>query len=392
MKSVMQDKKKAKILIVGLFPPPYSSGFRVINKYVADLLQEQFIVTQLDMSVGILTPSTSIFQSLIYYIRNIFHFFKIFTQVYHISRKDKIDLCYLSPSSTKIGHLRDIIIVRLLNKNVSNVVLNIQSGDYSEIFNRDWHKKLTRKYIERVTLAIFTSEVLKNRCLTYISENKCRIIRNTVDISLICSNEEVIQKITNHKNKTNFNICYISNMVPTKGYMDMFEAIKMLNEQERENLSVDYVGEWLSKDQEKEFRELIEANNLAQKFKIHGKVNNRKLIKSFYLTADVFVLPTYFAHEAQPVSLIEALNAGVPVITTRHASIPEFITNNYNGILVDKQSPEQIKDALVTLKYDKETYTLLANNARKSFNETFSHDKVKGDWLELITNAINKSN
>jgi len=46
------------------------------------------------------------------------------------------------------------------------------------------------------------------------------------------------------------------------------------------------------------------------------------------------VLPTYFKREGHPGVIIEAMHAGVPVITTYHRAIPELIKNGDNGILV----------------------------------------------------------
>ena len=59
---------------------------------------------------------------------------------------------------------------------------------------------------------------------------------------------------------------------------------------------------------------------------VHGGVSERSIIKEFLNRADAFVLPTYYPIEAQPISIIEALNSGTPVIATNHASIPEMIT------------------------------------------------------------------
>jgi len=61
--------------------------------------------------------------------------------------------------------------------------------------------------------------------------------------------------------------------------------------------------------------------------------------------ADLFLFPTRYLGENQPVNLIEAMAFGLPIVTTRWRSIPEMLPENYAG-LVDPKSPHQIADAL----------------------------------------------
>ena len=49
---------------------------------------------------------------------------------------------------------------------------------------------------------------------------------------------------------------------------------------------------------------------------------------------DALVLPTYYDTEGHPGVLIEAMHAGVPVISTQVRTFPELVTNGSNGFLV----------------------------------------------------------
>lgn len=51
---------------------------------------------------------------------------------------------------------------------------------------------------------------------------------------------------------------------------------------------------------------------------------------------DALVLPTYYDTEGHPGVLIEAMHAGVPVITTQVRTFPELITHGVNGFLLPK--------------------------------------------------------
>jgi glycosyltransferase involved in cell wall biosynthesis len=384
----MPVNQKKKILIVGLYPPPFSSGERVITQYFHDLLSPMHEVTPINMSIGILAPPKFKLSSIAYYVKTLINFAAVFHQVYFISRRQQFDLCYLTPSSSALGHLRDIIILKLLSKKVTKVLLNVQNGNYDVIFKRGWHHKLTLSFINRVTKVIFTSEILRKRAEPFISKEKAVIIRNSVDDKIKCTDLEVENVILAKANRAEFAICYISNMTPSKGYMDLFDALASIDQQDRTNLKVNFVGEWLSAEQLQEFNDAVDVAGLRTNIAIHGKVNDRAKLREFYLHSNVFILPTYFPQEAQPVSIIEALNAGVPVIATNHASIPDLITNKYNGLLVPIKSPENIKEAILTLLKDKEVWQAMSKNARTSFNESFTAEKIRANILMLFDQEL----
>ena len=60
------------------------------------------------------------------------------------------------------------------------------------------------------------------------------------------------------------------------------------------------------------------------------------------LDADIFVLPTYYPREGQPWVLIEAMAAGLPIVTTDQAAIRETVDYGVNGFLVDKRDATQV--------------------------------------------------
>lgn len=77
-------------------------------------------------------------------------------------------------------------------------------------------------------------------------------------------------------------------------------------------------------------------------------------------TYDVLVHPTFYQGEGQPGVLIEAMVAGVPVITTNFRSIPELITDGVNGLLVPPNDAGALATAIENLSSDRELLQRLA--------------------------------
>jgi len=74
---------------------------------------------------------------------------------------------------------------------------------------------------------------------------------------------------------------------------------------------------------------------------------------SFYKEADIFVLPSItrkdYNKEGIPGTIVEAMASGLPVVTTKHAGIPEIIHDYKEGILVKERDIEGIAMALEEL-------------------------------------------
>lgn len=80
---------------------------------------------------------------------------------------------------------------------------------------------------------------------------------------------------------------------------------------------------------------------------------------------DAFVYPSWHAGEGLPGALIEALQAGLPVIATRFLSIPELIEDGRCGLLVEPRSDSDLAAAMSRLAGDPELYARLARGARR---------------------------
>lgn len=58
----------------------------------------------------------------------------------------------------------------------------------------------------------------------------------------------------------------------------------------------------------------------------------RSLKLDLFVESHVFVLPTYYLFEGQPIGIIEAYAAGCVVVTTRHSNICDIFSGSINGI------------------------------------------------------------
>lgn len=100
---------------------------------------------------------------------------------------------------------------------------------------------------------------------------------------------------------------------------------------------------------------------------------------------DIFINTT--DHDNTPVSVIEAMALGLPVVSTDAGGVPFLIENNVTGLLVQKNDDKAMADAINKLIKDPSFANELAVNARQKV-EGFDWQVVKHEWFNIIDSSI----
>jgi glycosyltransferase involved in cell wall biosynthesis len=95
---------------------------------------------------------------------------------------------------------------------------------------------------------------------------------------------------------------------------------------------------------------------------------------SLLANADAYVLPSH--NEGLPMSVLEAMSFGLPVITTNVGGIPELLTSGQDGLLVSPGDIDALAEALVTLALDSGLRNRLGQQARKRIEKCYSDRSV----------------
>jgi glycosyltransferase involved in cell wall biosynthesis len=107
-------------------------------------------------------------------------------------------------------------------------------------------------------------------------------------------------------------------------------------------------------------------------------------VASIYDHADLFLNASRI--DNQPVSILEAFAAGLPVISTATGDIPAMVRHGETGLLVDAAAPATIADAVLALLADPERAVRLARAARQTV-EAYAWPRVRDEWAEVYRGA-----
>ena len=170
--------------------------------------------------------------------------------------------------------------------------------------------------------------------------------------------------IVNHKNGTNDaaahgkSILYVGRLEPVKGVQYLVRAMKRVHDTIPDARLI-IIGDGTE-------RAMLEALSTHLGIQNHvqfgGEVPHEKVL-SFMQQADVFVLPSL--SEGFPMVIIEALACGLPVIASRVGGVPEIITNEANGYLVEAKDTESIADNILVLLQDEKLRRKISDNNKQ---------------------------
>lgn len=107
--------------------------------------------------------------------------------------------------------------------------------------------------------------------------------------------------------------------------------------------------------------------------------------------ADAFILPSVGLGEAWPVSVMEAMAAGLPVIASRIGATPEMITSGVDGLLVGQGDESAILDAVSRLADDPGFRESVGRHARRTAAQRFGVTTSAGALLDAIHSTMNQA-
>ena len=171
-------------------------------------------------------------------------------------------------------------------------------------------------------------------------QNKILIHRLGIDIKEFDFRPRIISDKTK--------LLTVGRLVDKKGIDYSINAIKNIIHNRKDiNIEYNVIGEGPNK---KRYLEIIEKENLKDKINLLGSKTHDE-VKNFMYDSHIYIQPSITAlngdKEGTPVSLMEAMSSGMPVISTFHSGIPELVENGVSGYLVEEKNHEMLMDKIL---------------------------------------------
>ncbi|QLK45119.1 hypothetical protein DR996_07220 [Vibrio owensii] len=289
-----------------------------------------------------------------------------------------ISSIYITTSRSTFGFFRDMVFIVLANLFSIKVVNHLHGADFRDF--RASKSKLFIKLIDFVYKKVNISIVLLPKMIEqYEMYEKMRVV--TVSNCAIPSVCDLVAKPKYHE----LSILYLSNIMFSKGIIYLISAVdKMVESNSKVSLHVagNFMGDdyMSSSEIEEEFKTSISNRDYIH---YHGSVSGKE--KDLLLSnSDVFVLPSFYPTEAQPISIIEAMMAKTAIITTNHNYLPDMVTEK-NGYLINPKSTDQIVAALKSLDKDRERLNSICEHNYNHAMKEYTMQK----YVDEISHVLN---
>jgi glycosyltransferase involved in cell wall biosynthesis/GT2 family glycosyltransferase len=202
-----------------------------------------------------------------------------------------------------------------------------------------------------------------------VAENKIVINSQTIEFDFYKSSDKPDDRPYSKKNS----ICTIQRFVEKKGIETLIRAGKQLEDQ---GISVDI---WGYGPLEEEYRKLIQQEQ-ATNVRLCGQLKGREALRDALYDYDLFVSPSVRASDGDmdgiPTILMEAMAAGLPVLSSDVSSIPDLVKDGINGFLCKPNDMSGLVQAVNEFyALDPERVQTITENARQFINRTYSVDK-----------------
>jgi glycosyltransferase involved in cell wall biosynthesis len=173
-------------------------------------------------------------------------------------------------------------------------------------------------------------------------------------------------------------------LIESKGFFDVLRSVPRVLEQTSDVQFV-FVGDSSFPEAERAMQ-WAKEHAVEPNVKFLGPRSGDEKIRIFH-ESDVFAFPTWYPLEGQPVALIEAMAAGLPVLTTRHATIPDILGED-GALYVNKQDPLDIAAKLLQLLTDDALREKLGRNNQMRFLRCHTADKFAQGVAQVLREAL----
>lgn len=251
-------------------------------------------------------------------------------------------------------------------------------GQGSDVYLPEPLTKMTsRTVMKNADSVIALTEDMK-QTMWSIYDRDIVVIPNGVELKEYTNETSV--KVINDAGKR---ILFVGRLHQVKGVRYLLQAMKIVHKK-MHDVQLILVGD----GEEREHLEFLTADlAIKECVEFAGKVPHEK-VQVYMNQAEVFVLPSL--SEGFPVTIIEAMACGLPIVATRVRGVSEIIEDGINGYLVDPKDPVQIARALLKILDNEYLRKEMSSNNREEAKK-YSWDEIAVKLEKTYQNTLRLS-
>ncbi|HEX6694348.1 MAG TPA: glycosyltransferase family 4 protein [Longimicrobiales bacterium] len=362
---------RARVLAVGMLPPPIGGQavmFEHAVRSIAARADVDTVNTQVQNNIG---------DSGALSLGKLIRFAAVLVRrVLPLVMNETYDVLYYCPAGpNRIALLKDIALLSVIRRKASRVIFHFHATGSGEYIERQspsirW---FADKFLFRPDVAVRCADVLPDDAVAYKARED-RIVMNGIADPLLpyLGRERPASDIAK--------ITYIGALVEDKGILDLVDIAAHLA-QAGCRFELHVVGEGVASDVAR-FDDLARKRGVADYIKRRGVLTGAPKYDLLFETT-VFVFPSFFRAETQPLAVIEAHAMGVPAVGYDWRGVATIIEEGATGYVVPTRDTARFAAAVKSL-LEGDVARQMGDRARSRYEKQFTLDRFVEELSELI--------
>lgn len=279
-------------------------------------------------------------------------------------------------SSSGVSFYRKMLFLLTAKIFQKKTIFHLNASNFMQFYNRTalnrFFVQMTLNLVDRI---LVLSRSIKNDIENCTKNQNIKILYNPISPDMFSFSSNKKQK------QQESVVLFMGRLGKRKGIYDLLEAIPLVV---RECKEVKFI---LCGDGELENVQCIcHKKKIGNNVEIAGWVVGKDKV-AYFKRGDIYVLPTY--HEALPLSILEAMAVGLPVVSTPVAGIPDAVEDGVNGFLIEPGDIVALANRIILLLQNDKLRIEMGRNNIKKVKEKFDIDliikKVLQEYKSLLT-------
>ncbi|HKL02537.1 MAG TPA: glycosyltransferase family 4 protein, partial [Cryomorphaceae bacterium] len=269
---------------------------------------------------------------------------------------------------------KDIPFIRLAAKSRIKVLIQLRGSAFKIWFDSldNFRKKLVARHISMSDGAIVLGESLKYLFADYFDDHQIFSVPNGGDFEFPVRQSQTLR------------VVYLANFLPGKGLLEVLQALEKVKD-EPSIPAFEFVayGAWDNSDYQSKCERIAAKLNFVE---LKPSVSGSAKWQAF-ADADIFVFAPK-SPEGHPWSIVEAIAAGLPVVSTNRGAIAQSVRDGQNGFLLENPDPGPLAEKIQMLLRDPSLREKMGRESRRLYENHFTAsamtEKLSGVFEKIL--------
>lgn len=352
----MTRSKRSRVLIVGPLPPPRGG----VSVWVESLMQSR-LASEYDIRVLDISRRRPFEQTNVLDPAGVLAFLRQYLSLCWLVSRLRPDLVHVMVTSSRWGLLRDGTLALLAWAMRRRLILHMHGASFDREYDRAsrLRQAFMRFLFQRPNLMLVLGEAWRSFFSTFLPRDRIRTVQTTLTV-------DFVRRLDGPQPTPSPNgapaLLFLGCLGRRKGAFDLIEAMKQVHAR-YPTARLRLAGPPEFPHELPALRSAIAEAGLEKAVQIVGECGPADLMRELR-RAQAYVLPSY--EEGLPMSLLEAMAAGLPPVTTPVGAVAEVVKDGVNGLLVEPGDVAALAERLSTLLGDPLLRKRLGSAARET--------------------------